>query len=412
VNRTTRLRLALGLFAVSASACGAKGPPLPPLRPVPAAPAGLSVSRQGDRVTLRVVVPDANAEPESPLSISAIEIYARTLPMGSESPTAEQLIRKENLIGTIPVRPASTSPDESGAKPTPSPAPVTTPAPVDTRPGPGETAVLTETLSATELKALDLTRAQRARMDTRRTAWMPLAPTGLFVPWFRMPLPTRYYAAVGVSERGRLGAPSSFAALSFGPPPEPPTDLKIEHNETELTVSWTPAATGTAVTVIETSSTGVEQPAPVEAAPITTGSWSTPVTFGAERCFVIRSVIRRGPVSTESSPVGPKCNTPKDTYGPPAPVNLQAVAGTNEVRLVWDAVAAADLAGYLVLRVTGTSESVQELTPKPITSLQFADTTAQAGQRYSYWVVAVDTAGNRSPRSNGVNVERVPSAGK
>ena len=85
----TCVAIAGSVIVLVASACGAKGPPLPPLRPVPAAPTGLAASRIGDRVTLRVLVPEANADPSSPLSISAIEIYARTLPMGSESPTAE-----------------------------------------------------------------------------------------------------------------------------------------------------------------------------------------------------------------------------------------------------------------------------------------------------------------------------------
>ena len=410
MNRRTRLRIAGGLLAVSASACGAKGPPLPPLRPVPAAPTALAVSRLGDRVTLRAVVPDANADPSSPLSIAAIEIYARTLPMGSEAPTAEQLIRKEYLIGTIPVRPPAPPTDETDPKATPTPAP--TPAAIDTRPGPGETVVWTETLAPAEMRALDLTRAQKARSDSRRTLWMPLAPTGLFVPWFRMPLPTRYYAVVGVSERRRLGAPSSFAAMSFGPAPEPPTDLEVTHTETDLTVSWKTATTPGAVTLIETNNAGVEKPAPVQELPITTGTWSTPVAFGVERCFVVRSVVRRGSVSTESTTQGPKCHTAADTYGPAAPTNLVAVSGPTSVTLVWDPVTATDLAGYLVLRVTGTSETVQELTAKPIPAVQFEDSTAQAGQRYQYWVVAVDTAGNRSPRSTGQTVNRVPFTGK
>jgi len=73
------------------------------------------------------------------------------------------------------------------------------------------------------------------------------------------------------------------------------------------------------------------------------------------------------------------------------------------VTLLWDQVSAADLAGYLVLRAEGTSDTVQELTPKPIASLQYVDNTVRAGVRYVYFVVAVDAAGNRSPRSNPAN---------
>jgi hypothetical protein len=177
-------------------------------------------------------------------------------------------------------------------------------------------------------------------------------------------------------------------------------------------VSWTTATPNAPVSVIETTSTGVEKPAPVQDQPITTGSWSAPVVFGVERCFVARGVVRRGVVTTGSASVGPKCVTPKDTYGPPAPTGLVPVSGTNDVTLVWEPVTATDLAGYIVLRTTGASETVQELTPTPITQVQFPDTTVRAGQRYVYYVVAVDTAGNRGPRSIGVTVERVPSTGK
>lgn len=407
----TCFALASGLIVLAASGCGAKGPPLAPLRPVPAAPTGLAASRIGDRVTLRVLVPTANADPASPLSISGIEIYARTLPMGSESPTAEQLIRKEYLVGTIPVRPPAPADDSStAAAPTPTPTPAAAAA-ADTRPGPGETAIWSETIPAAPMKPLELTRAQKARVDGRRTIWLPIRPTGLLAPWFRMPLPTRYYAAVGVSERGRAGAASPFAAVSFGPAPDAPSNLKVEHDESQMTVSWVTTVQGAPVTVIETTKAGVEKPAPVQELPITTGSWSTPVVFGVERCFVVRGVLRRGSVSTESATVGPECDTPKDTYGPPAPTGLVGVSGPTSVTLVWEPVKATDLAGYIVLRSTAPSETLQELTPKPITQLQFEDTTAQPGQRYWYYVVAVDTAGNRGPLSNRAPVG-VPSSGK
>ena len=156
----------------------------------------------------------------------------------------------------------------------------------------------------------------------------------------------------------------------------------------------------------------MEKPTPVQDLPITTGSWSTPVVFGVERRFVVRGVLRRGSVSTESATVGPECATPKDTYGPPAPTGLVAVSGPVSVTLVWDAVKATDLAGYIVLRSTAPSETLQELTPKPITQLQFEDPTAQAGQRYWYYVAAVDSAGNQGPLSVRAQVDRVPSPGK
>lgn len=353
-----------------------------------------------------MMVPEASSEPGTPLSIASLEIYARTLPMGSEGPTADQLLRKEFLVATIPVRPPAPV-DESGA-----PIPPSAAAPPDGRPGPGEVAVWSETIPAATGRPLDLTRAQKARVDARRTVWMPIPPTGIIAPWFRLPLPTRYYVAVGVSERRRAGLPSGMIGVPFAPSPDAPAALSLTYTETELKLAWTTTTPNAPVIVVETTSAGVEKPSPVPIPPVTTGAWSTPVTFGVERCFVVRGVVRRGGVSTESATVGPKCETPVDTFGPPAPTGLAPVAGTDTVTLVWDAVTAPDLAGYIVLRGTAGSETLQELTPKPISLLQFSDTTTRAGQRYIYYVVAVDTAGNRGPRSVGVPVERFTFTGK
>jgi len=397
----------LGLVAVVAAGCGSKGPPLAPLRPVPEAPGGLAVRRVGDRITLNLKVPGASADPNAEVVIAAVEIYARTLPLGSETPTVAQLLRKENLVGRIEVRPDPVTP-EPGADATTTPVPAAAPAgPPDARPARGETTVWTETIPTTAPRPLELNRQQQTTAGRRRPVWVPLRPTGLTVPISRetVPgvLPTRYYVAVGVSDRGRPGPASVVVALPFGPAPATPVLSTPTYDETELTVTWTTALPGTPVTIVEATSAGVEQPVPVQVAPLTRGSWSTPFEFGKERCFVARGVVRRGVSSTESETAGPVCVTPVDKFPPAAPAGLVPVSDPGGVTLLWDPVSAADLAGYLVLRAEGASETFLELTPKPITSVQYVDTTVRAGVRYVYVVVAVDASGNRSPRSNAVN---------
>ena len=63
---------------------------------------------------------------------------------------------------------------------------------------------------------------------------------------------------------------------------------------------------------------------------------------------------------------------------------------------------AADLAGYLVLRAEGDATALRPLTSSPVTETSFVDTTTKAGVRYTYAVVAVDKAGNRSGESNRI----------
>jgi len=391
----------LGLVAVVAAACGSKGPPLAPLRPVPEAPGGLTARRAGDRVTLNFKVPGAGADPSTEVVIAAVEIYARTLPLGSEAPTVAQLLRPENLVGTIDVRPGP-APVEEGAPAATTPPPVPA-GPPDPRPARGEDAVWTETIPTAVARPLELNRQQETTVARQRPVWIPMRPTGLAVPVRRLTLPTRYYVAVGVSDRRRPGPASTVAAVPFGPAPAAPVLNPPTYDEEELTVTWTTAVPGASVTVVEATRAGVEEAAPVQATPLTGGSWSTPYEFGKERCFVARGVVRRGAVSTESATVGPVCVTPVDTFAPAAPTGLVAVSDPDGVTLLWEPVPAADLAGYLVLRAEGTSETVQELTPKPIASVQFVDNTVRAGVRYVYYVVAVDASGNRSPRSVPAN---------
>ena len=394
----------LACFCVAG--CGLKGPPLPPLRPVPVAPTQVFASRGGDRVAVRLMVPEANTDPATPVSISAVEIYARTLPFGSPVPTIEQLLQRSNLVGTIDVRPAPPAAGESAAPEAIAPA-----VPPDPRPGPGDLAVWSETIPTAAPRPLELTRGQRERLSAERPIWMAIRPTGLFVPVTRLRLPTRYYVAIGVSEHRRPGRPSAVMVLPYGPAPPAPGPLTITVTETQLTLEWTTSEPLAPVTVVETTRDGVEQPTPVQAAPITSGSWSTPVTFGVERCFVIRQVVRRPTVSVESATVGPVCETPRDIFGPPAPTGIVGVAGPDGVSLLWDTVSAADLAGYLVLRAEGTAEA-QQLTPTPITSQQFLDATARPGVRYVYFVVAVDATGNQGTRSEGIPVQRFLTAGR
>jgi hypothetical protein len=377
-----------------------------PLRPVPTAPADVFVRRTGDQVTVRMLVPNTNTDANTALSITRIEIYARTLPFGSEPPIVAQMLRKEHLVGTIPVRaPAPTADPAAAAAPVP-------PAPDQSQPGPGDVAVWHETITTRAGRALELNREQQARVAGQRPLWIGIPPTGLTLLFPRVKLPTRYYLAVGVSEHGRTGPPAPMIALPLGPAPQAPDAPTLTYDESTLTLAWTVAGPGAPVTVVESTRTGEEQVFPVEDAPITTGSWTTPVAFGVERCFVVRRVVRRGAVSTESVPAGPVCETPVDKFGPPAPTGLEAISGAEAVTLLWKAVVAPDLAGYLVLRAEGGSETLQQLTPDPIAVLQWPDTTTRSGVRYEYFVIAVDASGNRSERSVGRTVERFTFTGK
>jgi hypothetical protein len=144
-------------------------------------------------------------------------------------------------------------------------------------------------------------------------------------------------------------------------------------------------------------------PKPINPQPTPELEWPiTTIAFGVERCFEVRAVDQVFGV-TVIGPASPrKCITPQDTFPPAAPKSLQAIAGSGVISLIWDANTEPDLAGYIVLRGEAPGDTLQAITPDPVTTPTYRDETVRAGTRYVYAVVAVDRAlkPNASPQSN------------
>ena len=97
------------------------------------------------------------------------------------------------------------------------------------------------------------------------------------------------------------------------------------------------------------------------------------------------------------------CVTPKDTFPPVAPKNARGDRrrGRHQPDLGCR-IPKRDLAGYIVLRGEAPGDTLQAITPEPVTVTSYRDETVRAGTRYVYVVVAVDRAEpqNVSPQSN------------
>lgn len=114
-------------------------------------------------------------------------------------------------------------------------------------------------------------------------------------------------------------------------------------------------------------------------------------------------------IEIESALSSPVTFARLDTFPPRQPTGLEAIPGSDPLQpaaidLSWEPNAEPDLAGYRVYREpvdangVGIGASI-ELTRALIETPAFRDLTAVAGQPYAYQVVAVDQAGNQSPRS-------------
>jgi hypothetical protein len=343
---------ALLVLAWSA-ACGKSGPPLPPLRPVPGRIADAALQKIDDRVEIRFTVPAANADGTTPAAIERVEIYGLSQPAATPAPTLAQLTVPKNLKSRVNVRRPPKEPKE-GETPPPPPAGAT----VD--PLPGDVRTFQDAVAATERGA---------------------------------DAPTRYYVVVGVTGRERRGPSSPIMAVPLATEPAAPTDLVVTNDEKEIKVSWSPGS-ATAFRVYDAASP--EAPPISGAAPVQGAEFAAPVVFDKERCFIVRAVTVTGATTVVGPPSAPACATPLDTFPPPAPDELRAIPEDGAVALSWNAVTAADLGGYLVLRGDGSGDTLLPLMTAAIDATSYRDTTVTRGQTYTYVVVAVDS----SPKHN------------
>jgi hypothetical protein len=188
-------------------------------------------------------------------------------------------------------------------------------------------------------------------------------------------------AMPGRGGRGGRGAAMTAAVARPAPPPQVVAEV--------LRVNPSPEPGEPALTSL--TPTPVSQP-----------TFSLPVEFGVEQCFVVRALVVTGPVTLEGAPSAPTCITPVDRYPPSAPTGLQAIQEGTAVTLNWSPVDAPDVAGYIVLRGDGTGETMRPLMRAPVTTTIYRDQTVTAGAIYTYSVYAVDraTPPNASQQSN------------
>ena len=355
--------VAPGLALVMLAGCGKKGDPLPPLRPVPARITDLTVSRAASRIELRFTVPSANVDGSTPAALTRVDIYGvasvPAVPAGVPGPAASAPAVPAALsvppVGTIISDPRNLRQQVAVRAAGVQAATATTPA----TPGPGELVTV-----------------------INRLAGSPPAATSLSL----------VVVPVAGSGRGRQGPPTAVV-VPLGPGPSVPAGLVLSHDETQVKATWQPGGDGQRFRVARVVSVGAEPSGPaLTATPLTTPDFAMPVEFGREICLTVQGLQVNGVVSVEGDWSRAVCITPADRYAPAAPSGLQVVQEGAAVTLIWTAVEAADLAGYIVLRGTGGGDDLQPLMRVPIRETTFRDANVQAGAVYVYAVYAVDNA--------------------
>jgi hypothetical protein len=443
--------LAVGLGQASSFGCGKKGPPLAPLHLVPAPVSDVDVRRSGSDMALRFGLPTTNLNGPGPIELDRVEIYAMTIAPGAPGPANRDLLTRQRVVGSIAVKPPVPE-GEGGVTPA---APDST----DTRPSPGERVTFVEELTDAKMTPEPAPRATRgpqpgagATPEGQPTMQAPVSgaattqaaqpattagqipakpagdpatgqpPTGGATgvpnqpgaPNAQSPIPdprlastpSRVYGIRGVTRSGRFGQPVRVT-VPLVTPLAPPTGVAARFTESAIALDWTPppADAGADVPMFNVYPTSGRTA--INAAPLATPTYEhTLAEYGKEQCFVVRSVQIVSGVPIESEASAPTCTTPQDIFPPAAPTGLQAVATPDGVSLSWEATAAADLAGYVILRGESPGDTLQPLTPEPIRETTYRDTTVKPGVTYVYAVAAVDraTPPNASPRSEPTTV--------
>ena len=351
--------LLVALSALSlAPTCGKRTPPLSPLERVPQRTEELTGEQRGNLIVLIWPAPRRNAGEKSVQSIRRIDVYrvaekpSAPLPM-----TEEEFAARATLVGSVTY-------DEIR------------------RAG--------DTLSYPD--PLELA-GQPARLR---------------------------YAIRYVNSAGQRAAFSNF--FLFEPAAKiaaPPTNVQEQESETAITISWEPPKANidrsTPVNLLGYNiyRTAASQPqsgkSPLNKTPLTATQYPDKnFKFGEKYTYVVRSVslgtLARPVESLDSDSITVE---PKDIYKPSAPTLTPPGAAAGRISLFWSPNPEPDVAGYNLYRSTDPKGPWTRLTPTLYTKTTFTDENVESGKTYYYYLEAVDTSGNVSPKSEIVS-ETVP----
>ena len=248
--------------------------------------------------------------------------------------------------------------------------------------------------------------------------FQPLVPDPVPEPSWRddggTPGTVYWYAVRAVGERGLTGDWAVARPVRFqrAAPLPAPAELSAEVGRGRVSLRWRQGdRAGVAGWIVERAA-GTDG----EFLPLHRGLVAAPRyvdRFPPDHGGLYRyRVIAVGPGDDRSDP-SEEVAVPLPDTRPPAPPRIVRADGVGGgVHLAWEPGARdRSLAGWMVLRSPVPDALGAVITgekPLPRETTEYADTTAEAGRRFYYRVVAVDAAGNRSVPAGPVAVVATP----
>ena len=351
-----RLSLLLLIVLVSAIACGKRLPPLPPLERVQQRTEQLSGYQRGNEVLLSWPAPVRNAPGSSVQSIARIDVYRL-----AEKPTAplplteEEFAARSTLIGSV---------------------------------------------TDDQIKAAKVTLTYTDKL-------------GLGGEPARLRYAIRY-----VNAAGQRAAFSNFLLIEPAARiAHPPRLLSTEIAESGITLNWEPAAAnidgsvpvnllGYNVYRLDEKQTEAGT-TPLNGAQLVSGTKFVDKTFkfGQTFKYLVRSVsLGTEGAQVESVNSNSLSVSPRDTFKPSPPTSITIVGAPGRLSIFFPANPEPDIAGYNIYRQSEQSKDKWiRLNKTLLVRTTFLDEKVESGKKYSYYVTAVDQAGNESDPSEVVS---------
>lgn len=356
-----------------AVACGKRGDPRAPVPAIPKATSDLLVTQRGTKVILSWSYPSLTTAGQSLRGIRRVTVYryVEELPVPQVGLDPNSILSGE--VGTTRPRPISLFAKVPAATP-------------------GQFNKLKQTLDRMEGTSLP---------DASVGAKLEYDDTPPFHASDGRPVRLTYaVVTVGESARSDLSNLATIIPLDV---PAPPAGVGAAAKPQGVVLSWTapevtatggekPYLAGYNVYRAPASQSGEDVGSLQNTSPVAATTYTDTPPYGEYRYRV--SAVAVATPRIESDLSASVTATFKDLLPPPPPASVSALVETKSVRLIWEAVDAADLAGYNVYRYEGTAKL--KLTPFSSTAANFVDISIDPGIEYTYAITSVDKSGNES----------------
>lgn len=379
------MRKVLSALVLVVLACGKRGDPRPPIPVIPQATSDLVVTQRASRVILTWSYPALTTAGRNLTDIQRISIH-----------------RYEE---DLPVSPGGRDPK------------TLTPGEVDTA-APQPLVMFSRVPTITQVEFAKLSN----RIQSIEKANLAGATAGgrlVFTdtPRFRSTdgRPVRLtYAVVteGLTARSEISNLAIIVPLPVG---VPPPDVTAAAKADGVTVTWKapqtsvggvegPIVTGYNVYRTAPGTVPGDLDAPINTAPVIGTTYADTPSYG-EHDYRVAAIATTGPPLMQSDPSAPARVNFRDLIPPPVPASITPLIEQRAVRLIWEPVEAADLAGYRVYRSEGTGHGADikdigtvALVNEIVTATSITDPNADLGIAYRYGVASIDKSGNESAR--------------